>query len=270
MVSFQGASESYNRFAQPQALVAQLLSQQLLNNGSVGASALTPDCLIDLGCGTGLATLSWLQHRQPPTLTILVDAAPSMLKAAVSALRPRVQHLQGLLQDAFKPSLVSALESKAGHEGSRLILSSYLLQWSPSPLATLTEIWANCLRPGEFLALALPDQRSFAALHCALAEVGLPFRGLCLPMRDDLLGDRPITTLRKHFQVLAAGSCPTTVAVDSPFDYLRHFLEIGATSERPAYNLGDSVRLFRSLTRFFKDRSPKLDYYTTWMILRRC
>ena len=275
MTSFQGASKSYDRFAQPQALAAQLLSSCLLDSGRQEVSVSAPDCLIDLGCGTGLATLSWLQrqrllHKPPVGLTILVDLAPAMLETAVSLLRPKVQRLQGLLQDAFKPSLISALDAEAGQKGSRLILSSYLLQWSPSPLETLTEIWANCLRQGDCLAVALPDENSFAALHCALAEAALPFRGLSLPTTDDLLGDESMTKLQKYFQVLAAGSCPTVVAVDSAFDYLHHFSQIGATLESPVYSLGDSVRLFRSLDRVFKERLPELDYHTTWMILRRC
>jgi hypothetical protein len=173
--------------------------------------------------------------------------------------------------DAFADAAVEALVPLLAPEAScpRLVLSSYALQWSAAPLEVLKTVWGRLLRPGEWLAVAVPDDRSFAVLRAALAEADLPSHLLALPASDALLGAAARSTLADGFVWVDGGSFANGVPVASALDYLRHFTRIGARSKRSHYSRGQLTRLCRCLDQQLSAGAAELDYHSTWMVLRR-
>jgi malonyl-CoA O-methyltransferase len=65
-------------------------------------------------------------------------------------------------------------------QGASLLASNFALQWLEEPAAKLQQ-WCAQLRPGGWLALAVPTNGSFAAWRQAAAQANVPFTGLALP-----------------------------------------------------------------------------------------
>jgi malonyl-CoA O-methyltransferase len=65
-------------------------------------------------------------------------------------------------------------------QGASLLASNFALQWLEAPAAQLQH-WCSQLRPGGWLALAVPTNGSFAAWREAAAQADVPFTGLALP-----------------------------------------------------------------------------------------
>ena len=281
--SFGAAATTYDAAARPQRLAALRLVAEAWHSISaacgVDGGAL-PDGVIDLGCGTGLVAAAWLEqlqaHQQTlPRQWLLVDQAPEMVERAVERLRAwQCLHqaaVQGVVVDAFVDAAVEALVPLLAPEAScpRLVLSSYALQWSAAPLEVLKTVWGRLLRPGDWLAVAVPDDRSFAVLRAALAEADLPSHLLALPASDALIGAAARSTLADGFAWVDGGCFANGVPVASALDYLRHFTRIGARSGRSRYSRGQLTRLCRCLDQQLSAGAAELDYHSTWMVLRR-
>ena len=249
--SFGAAATTYDAAARPQRLAALRLVAEAWHSISaacgVDGGAL-PDGVIDLGCGTGLVAAAWLEQLQAqgqplPRQWLLVDQAPEMVEWTVERLRAQqcLQQaaVQGVVVDAFADAAVEALVPLLAPEAScpRLALSSYALQWSLAPLEVLKTVWGRLLRPGDWLAVAVPDDRSFAVLRAALAQADLPSHLLELPASDALIGAAARSTLADDFAWVEGGSFANGVPVASGLDYLRHFTRIGARSGRSLYSL---------------------------------
>ena len=285
--SFGAAATTYDAAARPQRLAASRLVAEAWHSISAACGvdgAALPDGVIDFGCGTGLVADAWLEQLQAqgqplPGQWLLVDQAPEMVERAVERLRARQCHqqapvqgiVQGVVVDAFADAAVEALLPLLAPEAShpRLVLSSYALQWSAAPLEVLTTVWGPLLRPGEWLAVAVPDDRSFAVLRAALAEAALPSHLLELPASDALIGAAARSTLADGFAWVDGGSFANGVPVASGLDYLRHFTRIGARSGRSRYSRGQLTRLCRCLDQQLSAGAAELDYHSTWMVLRR-
>ena len=230
--------------------------------------------LLDLGCGTGLASRAWLdlsaaQQLAPPAELLLVDQAPAMVERARHLLLPRHRSVRGLVLDAFASDALAAVGEQLSGRGPGLLLSSYALQWHPEPLAVLTRCWAPWLRPGDWLAVAAPDDRSFTLLKAALVAAALPSHLLDLPRTPDLIGAAAAQQLQPWFRCHGSGAFANGVPVASALDYLRHFALIGARPSRSPYARGELVRLRRCLDQQLDAGRSELDYHSTWMVLQR-
>jgi SAM-dependent methyltransferase len=277
--SFGAAASTYDAAARPQRLAASRLVAEAWHSISAACGIegeTLPDGVIDLGCGTGLVAAAWLEQLQAqgqplPRQLLLVDQAPEMVERAVERLRAWQCPQQGMVVDAFADAAVEALVPLLAPEAShpRLVLSSYALQWSAAPLEVLKTVWGRLLRPGEWLAVAVPDDRSFAVLRAALAEADLPSHLLALPASDALIGAAARSTLSDGFAWVDGGSFANGVPVASALDYLRHFTRIGARSGRSLYSRGQLTRLCRCLDQQLSAGAAELDYHSTWMVLRR-
>ena len=236
------------------------------------AEGALPQRVLDLGCGTGLATRAWLdqleqQQRPLPDQLLLVDQAPAMVERAVALLGQRHPAVQGATLDAFDPKGFDGVMAQWPLEGSRLLLSSYALQWSADPLAVLQSVWAPLLRTGDWLAVALPDAGSFQVLRQALAAAALPSHLLELPETQALIGPAAQAALAPQFHWEAAGCFANGVPVTSALAYLRHFALIGARPPQSRYARKDLLRLCRCMEQQLLEQ--QLDYHSTWMLLRR-
>ena len=289
--SFGAAATTYDAAARPQRLAASRLVAEAWHSISAACGVeggALPDGVIDLGCGTGLVAAAWLEllqaQGQPlPRQWLLVDQVPEMVERAVERLRARQCHqqaavkaqgqarVQGVVVDAFADAAVETLVPLLAPEAShpRLVLSSYALQWSAAPLEVLKTVWGRLLRPGDWLAVAVPDDRSFAVLRAALVEADLPSHLLALPASDALIGAAARSTLADGFAWVDGGSFANGVPVASALDYLRHFTRIGARSGRSLYSRGQLTRLCRCLDQQLSAGAAELDYHSTWMLLRR-
>ena len=233
-----------------------------------------PSCLLDLGCGTGLATRSWLDQLQAlgqpdPDQLLLVDQAAAMVERASALLAERHGAVKGVVLDAFQRDAMGVLAAQLPSQGSRLLLSSYALQWSPTPLRVLQQVWAPLLRAGDWLAVAVPDVTSFQTLRQALAAAKLPSHLLELPDPQGLIGPSAQRALASQFEWIASGSFANAVPVSSALAYLRHFALIGARPRRSPYSRSQLVRLLRCLDQQLSFGVAELDYHSTWMLLRR-
>lgn len=278
--SFGAAATTYDAAALPQRLAAMRLVSEAwrlisATCGSDGSEL--PVGVIDLGCGTGVVAAAWLdqmeaQHQRPPRQLLLVDQAPEMVERAMQRLQARQALFQsvvkGVVVDAFADAVIEALEPLVV-DAPLVLLSNYALQWSTAPLEVLKTVWARLLRPGDWLAVAVPDARSFAVLRAALATADLPSHLLVPPTSDQLIGAAPRSTLADCFEWVASGSFPNGVPVASALDYLRHFTRIGVRSARSRYSHRELARLCRCLDTQLSAGASELDYHSTWMVLRR-
>ncbi len=121
----------------------------------------------DLGAGSGLVGQALgRQGRLEPMLQL--DICPELL-----AQNPLAGPDQRLLWD-LNQGLPESLQQAA------LLSSSFALQWLDEP-ATQLRHWCSRLRPGGWLALAVPTSGSFPEWHKAAAAAGVPCSALALP-----------------------------------------------------------------------------------------
>jgi malonyl-CoA O-methyltransferase len=107
---------------------------------------LDPQCILDLGCGTGILT-DRLQQRYPRAGLVGVDLAMPMVQAARRRSRPRWLFRPGRPRVRFVNAAAEALPFADG--SFDLIASSLVLQWC-DPEAVFREC-RRVLRPGGLL-----------------------------------------------------------------------------------------------------------------------
>ena len=154
-----------------------------------------PTCVLDLGCGTGLATRAWLDRSNSQGSLVLTRCCWWIRSRRHGRTGSRCGGgaswgESGVVLDAFQPDGHWCLGAQLPPHGSRLLLSSYALQWSPTPLTVLQRVWAPLLRAGDWLAVAVPDAGSFQVLRRALAAAELPSHLLMLPDQHPCWGRR--------------------------------------------------------------------------------
>lgn len=128
----------------------------------------------DLGAGTGLLSQA-LGHCCPQLALQQVDLSGALLARNPFAGTP----LPGLEWD-LNQGLPSGLEQAA------LLASNFALQWLADPAAEL-ERWCLQLRPGGWLALAVPSSGTLAAWQAAARAAGVPCTALPLPDAERLI-----------------------------------------------------------------------------------
>ena len=157
--NFARGASHYGREARLQRAVAWRLARHCRD------LAIPAGPCADLGAGTGL--LAGAIERLRPELRLLrVDNCPPLLA-------------QDAADTASLPwDLNGGLPPQLG--GAALLGSSFALQWLEQPEREL-EHWSGQLRPGGWLALAVPTGASFAQWRAAAEAAAVPFTGLALP-----------------------------------------------------------------------------------------
>jgi malonyl-CoA O-methyltransferase len=152
--SFGRASGSYDAAARLQTLVRDELLQRL------AVLRLTPQVVLDLGAGTGLAAAQ-LKRMYPRSLVLAADLAPAMV-AVIRRRSSPWRRLRGLVADARQLPLPDASVD--------VVFSSLMLQWCDPPDAVLAEA-RRVLRPGGLLLLASFGPDTLRELRSAWAAV---------------------------------------------------------------------------------------------------
>lgn len=126
----------------------------------------------DLGAGSGLVGQA-LRHQGDHHPMLQLDLCPELLN------RNPLASTSQLVWDLNQP-LPERLQKAA------LLTSSFALQWLDDPAQQLQH-WCRQLRPGGWLAVAVPTSGSFPQWHRAAAAAGVPCTALPLPNADALL-----------------------------------------------------------------------------------
>jgi malonyl-CoA O-methyltransferase len=176
----------------------------------IGRLPLPPGPCADLGAGTGLLGQALLRQQAAAQL-LQLDLCPALL-----ARNPLPQQRTWNLEAGLPPELT----------GAALLASSFALQWLEQPQRQLAA-WSHALRPGGWLALAVPTAASFPEWHQAAAAAGVPCTALPLPDSQGL-----INTAARHL-------------------HLRHQQRL--CFRRP---YGDGRRFLRQLSRLGAGASP--------------
>lgn len=146
------------------AVLHRELTARLLEN--LDYIRVTPQRIIDIGCGTGFA-LAGLRARFPEAQIIALDLAEKMVKIAAPApsflaktLRRKVVH--GVTADFSKLPFASGSVD--------LIVSNFSLQWSPDLPATIVEL-SRVLKVGGLALFCLPGPDTLKELRKATSAV---------------------------------------------------------------------------------------------------
>ena len=178
----------------------------------------------DLGAGSGLVGQALREQAQamqranplakakPPLLQ--VDFCPELL-----ACNPIAKGQGALLWD-----LNAGLPTELQHPA--LLTSSFALQWLDDPIQQLGN-WCSALRPGGWLALAVPTAGSFPQWHQAAAAAAVPFTGLALPSAKGLIG-----AAGHHVQVHTCQQLRFSQPCGNGISFLRDLRQLGATASR--------------------------------------
>lgn len=181
----------------------------------------TPNCVLDLGCGTGRGA-AILKRRWPRAQVIALDIALPMLRAA--------RRHAGWMKP-FARVCGDALALPLADRSVDVLHSSLCIQWCEAPRELFAE-FARVLKPGGFMAVSSlgPDtlhelRQAWAIADDTHANVGHPHVSRFLDMHD--LGDA----------ALAAGLRDPVLDADHlvsryqyPRDLLRELKGLGATN----------------------------------------
>jgi malonyl-CoA O-methyltransferase len=182
----------------------------------------------DLGAGSGLLSRALLRHchalaGEPPWQ---IDHCPELLdrnplvgsQAAVEGIPGRGAAVKVWdLNDGLPDDL----------RGAALLASSFALQWLDAPAAQLAH-WCGRLRPGGWLALALPTAGSFPQWHRAAAAADVPCTALELPDAEELAAITIREGLAVDHRLVLRFSHPNQGGLET----LRHLRGLGATTSR--------------------------------------
>jgi len=202
---------------------------------------LPPGPRADLGAGSGLLSRALLVHcgalaGEAPRQ---IDHCPELLAcnplvrsmAAAERIQPggnrggQVWDLNGGLPGDL--------------QGASLLASSFALQWLDAPAAQLAH-WCQRLRPGGWLALALPTSGSFPQWHRAAAAASVPCTALEFPDAEALSA----VTLREGLVLELHSVLRFTHPGLGGLGTLRHLRSLGAAASRqPPLGAGQLRRL---------------------------
>lgn len=270
--AFCKAAREYEKFALPQAKVSCFLAENVLLNLDLEPV----HSLWDIGCGTALASKAILRllaerGHSYPCQRVLVDREPEMLDvAARNLLEFDELSANVILANAFEFEWVVTCQRNNQLLGRKIVISTYLLQWSDNPLDIILGPWLELLSTGDTLAVAFPDNRSFKLFQLSLEKVNLEERFFSMHHSDVLLGPKAQDQLSQYYELISFGKSDDSVSVNQPLDYLKHFSKIGANSLVPRFTNKEIKRIIGGLYETLEDGHPcRLDYFSTWMILKR-
>ena len=164
--SFNLAAKHYDRHA----ALEQEVGRRLLERCEF--SRQEPRCILDLGCGTGTATVD-LKKKYPRSRVIGVDSAIGMLA--------RVRRRAGLLRPVSRVCAdLSALPF--AHRSADLLFSNLATHWCPDPAALYGE-FRRVMQPGGMLLFSTLGPGTLRELQDIRAAGGGPI----LPGVGDLM-----------------------------------------------------------------------------------
>lgn len=166
--AFDQAATTYDAAAEVQRDVCDRLAASVVQAGV----ELTPDAIVDAGCGTGYGA-RWLRQRWPHARLTLLDFAPRMLAIA------RTQNAAAAVICADIEALPLAEHSMA------VYWSSLAWQWN-DPHRCLSEA-ARVLKAGGMLAVATLGTGNFPELRYAFANIDNYSHVLAPPAPEHLL-----------------------------------------------------------------------------------
>lgn len=207
---FARRASSYDQLAQLQRSVAWRLGRLCRD------LPLPQGPQADLGAGSGL--LARALEAQGQNLALLrLDNCAELLRQGEPAPGDRAT-------ERASASLLWDLNRglPAQLDGAALLASSFSLQWLERPIEQL-DLWCHCLRPGGWLALALPTQGSFPEWRRAARSAGVPCTALPLPAASELRAAASRHLSLRHDQLLRFGRRRS-----SALDFLREFKVLGA------------------------------------------
>lgn len=195
----------------------------------------------DLGAGSGLLSRALMvQHRglaeRPP---LQLDLCPQLLER-----NPLPRRLLWDLNDGLPAEL----------NGAALLASGFCLQWLEHPLEQLAH-WCHSLRPGGWLALALPTAGSFPQWRHAAAAAAVRCTALELPVAETLISTAEDGGLELRHSGILRFSRPRQGGLET----LRHLSRLGAAASRTQ---SLSAAELRRLLRHWPPANP-----LTWEIL---
>lgn len=140
--AFSAASSGYDRVAVLQTEVRGRLLERL------DIVKLMPSVVLDLGCGTGVASQA-LQQRYPQAQVIAMDAALGMVQQAAH----RYSLTQKLLRKGFARVCADAYRLPLKTASVDMVFSNLMLQWCDPPDAVFAEI-RRVLKPDGMVLFA--------------------------------------------------------------------------------------------------------------------
>lgn len=170
----------------------------------------------DLGAGSGLLARA-LEAPRPDRTLLRLDNCCELLQQEKWARSDRAHRTA---PDSLLWDLNGGLPAQL--DGAALLASSFALQWLERPLEQL-DLWCRTLKPGGWLALALPTRGSFAQWQRAAHHAGVPCTALPLPLAAELRSVASRHLRFRHDQLLRF-RCRRTSALA----FLRELRNLGA------------------------------------------
>lgn len=219
---FSAASGSYDGAARLQTVVRTELLERLPN------FKVTPRRVLDLGAGTGHATLE-LKRRYRDALVVGVDLAPGMLREAGQRLGWRERWLGGRLAGRrgarFERVAGDAYRLPLADHSIDLVFSSLMLQWCDDLDAALAEIH-RVLQPGGLLLFSSFGPATLQELRSAWAAVDeAPHVNRFLDMHD--VGN---ALMQAGLEQPVLDTDTHELQYDTPLELMRDLQRIGANN----------------------------------------
>ncbi|HPM25465.1 MAG TPA: malonyl-ACP O-methyltransferase BioC [Phycisphaerae bacterium] len=219
---FSAASHSYDGAARLQRVVRNELLERLPN------FKVAPRCVLDLGAGTGHATLE-LKRRYRDALVVGVDLAPGMLREAGQRLGWRERWLGGRLAGRrgarFERVAGDAYRLPLADHSIDLVFSSLMLQWCDDLDAAFAEI-RRVLQPGGLLLFSSFGPATLQELRAAWAAVDdAPHVNRFLDMHD--VGN---ALMQAGLEQPVLDTDTHELQYDTPLELMRDLQRIGANN----------------------------------------
>ena len=197
--SFSRASKSYDAAAEIQRIARTELLERLNN------FKLKPEKILDLGAGTGAASMA-LKRRYPNANVIALDFAPAMLVTSGQHLNWRARLLSGRFSPSFLRVAGTAHKLPLKESCVDLIFSNLMLQWCDNLDDVLIEI-RRVLAPGGVFIFSTFGPSTLKELRIAFALVDThPHVNTFVDMHDlgGALGragfQEPVLDIDRHLQ----------------------------------------------------------------------
>jgi trans-aconitate 2-methyltransferase len=210
-------------------------------------SRVAADVVVDLGCGSGVATVG-LAQRWPDARIIGVDSSREMLdRARAGDPRHRVEWVCSDVE-SWEPAQTGAPID--------IIISSSLLQWVPSHLKLIPE-WITALAPGGWFAMQVPGNFN-APSHTLLRDAAMesPRASQLLPR---LARGEAVSEPAVYLFLLAGLGCD----VDTWETTYQHILDPGGAQAEPVLEWTRGTALLPVFD-VLRDEAERADFLTSY------
>jgi len=213
--AFGNSAETYDAHAVLQREVADRLI------GHLEFSNISPQRVLDIGCGTGYCTRLLRQRCKRAHLTA-VDIAHSMVLAAQDK-HPR--RMPWMARTSF--TLADAISLPFADASFDLVCSSLAMQWVSDPQRMLSEM-RRVLAPGGLMVFSTFGRRTLGELRQSLADFSHGHAGLVLPFPDvTSLGD---ALMALSLELPVTDTDLFTLTYPDPMALVRELKGLGASS----------------------------------------